>query len=354
MNIIWTDLIGLGDYGGAVFHAEIDGCYPEKMDGFARLSDVRVDGNIDRLVDFQIKNTDWGCKCVNGKCEWGKDGACLTCSDDCNYGQIYDVHFHGINVFGKQRLKSIIFGKDAQNKVKKVTFTNVRINDVVINSNNFTEFFDMNSYVEEVYASQTQCLVRVPVCHNSEKWFQDNTWIEDNADNSANNRSRCLQRAQEYADFCNLYVDEHAYAQFKWNYETVYPGDDTFAYGRIMRPAAIPPVVPTVVPIVGPSAIPKLVTCSSAAGNSMSISAKSGSYFVAVGPGKSSKWVISFDGKYRLNCFPGNPPSSAYPAADFTPDSASGGVCKTHGGTISNVGSMAGYGKFLKKCTFSY
>jgi hypothetical protein len=137
-------LIGYGYWGsGSPFHATIKNCdlilqesrepFRAQVDGKSAdiivdnqtYEDIHIDGNVQRLVYLSIEDTGWG-------------------ASNPAQGNISDIIFKNITVTGNQTLKSVIRGKDANNRIDNIVFEDLVIGGTKITNDNYSSYFDID------------------------------------------------------------------------------------------------------------------------------------------------------------------------------------------------------------------
>jgi len=107
------------------FHGEIDGRSPEITIDNQRYENIRIDGDVDQLIYLSIEDTPWG-------------------DPGLAQGNVRDILFEDITVTGNQQNRSIIRGKDQDNRIDNIRFVNLRIGGILITEANKDQFFDID------------------------------------------------------------------------------------------------------------------------------------------------------------------------------------------------------------------
>jgi hypothetical protein len=147
-------LIGYGYFGsGSPFHATIKNCdlilqesrepFRAQVDGKSSdiivdnqtYENIHIDGNVQRLVYLSIEDTEWG-------------------ASNPAQGNITEIIFKNITVTGNQSLKSVIRGKDTNNRIDNILFEDLVIGGIKITNNNYNSYFDIDwNTVDVVFRS---------------------------------------------------------------------------------------------------------------------------------------------------------------------------------------------------------
>ena len=113
------------------FHGEVDGINSEIIIDNQIYSDITVDGDVNRLIYLSIEDTGWG-------------------APNAAQGNIRDLVFENITIKGNQINKSIIKGKDANNRIDNIQFTNLIINGTHVTNENYTQYFIIDTNTASV------------------------------------------------------------------------------------------------------------------------------------------------------------------------------------------------------------
>lgn len=167
IDIIYPEFVSLvpGDltYHSAVFDAKIDGTSSDITVENQIHENITMPGNIDKLVNFTIEDTDWG-------------------SPAPALGNIRNIHFKNIDVQGTQRFKSVILGKDGSNRISNITFTNLKINGTYVDASNFQNYFDIGPFADTVlfYVTPQGDINEDCVVNIEDVWILAEHWLQPN------------------------------------------------------------------------------------------------------------------------------------------------------------------------------
>ena len=117
--------------GAEAFHGQVDGRDPTIVVDNQVYDDIVVDGDVGRLVYMTIEDTPWG-------------------NPEPAEGNIRNITFNNVTVKGVQESKSVIQGKDLNNRIDNVTFNNLIINGTAVTEANRDQFFDVDDTTVEV------------------------------------------------------------------------------------------------------------------------------------------------------------------------------------------------------------
>lgn len=112
------------------FRAEVDGASSAILIDYQYYNDITINGNCRRLFDIQNKNTTWG---------HANDAL----------GNIRNLYFNNITLTGNQTYKSIIKGKNQDNRIEMV-INNLKINGTTITNFNYQQYFDIDASTASV------------------------------------------------------------------------------------------------------------------------------------------------------------------------------------------------------------
>ncbi|HEY5137820.1 MAG TPA: hypothetical protein VIJ25_00665, partial [Methylococcales bacterium] len=115
----------------AVFEAKIDGSSSNIVVENQYYNNIVIDGDVDQLFEFVIDDTVWG---APGPAQ----------------GNMRNINFKNIELLGKQRFKSEIKGKDNNNQIHDITFTNLKIDGTYVDADNYQDFFDIGKYTYNI------------------------------------------------------------------------------------------------------------------------------------------------------------------------------------------------------------
>jgi hypothetical protein len=122
-NISNIDLILQHVWGP--FSASVDGTGPDIVVDNQNYVNIMIDGDVEQLIRLVFEELPWG-------------------SPDPAQGNIRDLTFTNIAVTGSQINKSVIRGKDANNRIENIQFTNLSIGGTVVTNANRDQFFDID------------------------------------------------------------------------------------------------------------------------------------------------------------------------------------------------------------------
>jgi hypothetical protein len=124
-------------YHQPVFEAVLDAVSSRITVENQYYENIMIPGDIDQLVHFLIKDTDWG---AAGPAQ----------------GNMRNINFKNIEVAGKQRFKSVIRGKDSSNQIGDIRFVDLKINGVYVDESNYKEYFDIGPHTYNIKFSSTK------------------------------------------------------------------------------------------------------------------------------------------------------------------------------------------------------
>ena len=113
------------------FHGEVDGSGPEIVISDQAYSNIIIDGNVSRLIYLSIEDVPWG------------DPAPAQ-------GNVRNLSFSNITIKGVQSERSVIRGKDADNRIDNIQFTNLSIGGTLVTNANKDQYFDIDETTASV------------------------------------------------------------------------------------------------------------------------------------------------------------------------------------------------------------
>ena len=122
-NIFDIDLIL--QYPREPFRAEVDGVNSGIIIDNQTYENITIDSDVNRLAYLVIEDTPWGAQTPA-------------------QGNIRNLIFRNIQVKGIQHVKSVIKGKDQNNRIDNIVFENLIINGIHVTNDNCEQFFDID------------------------------------------------------------------------------------------------------------------------------------------------------------------------------------------------------------------
>jgi len=113
------------------FHGQVDGSSPNIVVDNQSYEDIYIDGDVNRLIYLAIEDTPWG-------------------DDGSAQGNVQDLSFTNITVTGSQRSRSVIRGKDANNRIDNIQFTNLSIGGTLVTNANKDQYFEIDETTASV------------------------------------------------------------------------------------------------------------------------------------------------------------------------------------------------------------
>jgi hypothetical protein len=107
------------------FHAEIDARNSNYITENQAYENINIDGDVNQLIYLAIEDTNWG-------------------ASNPAQGNIRDILFDNIVVYGEQKERSVIKGIDANNRIDSIHFRNLIIDGTPVTNSNYTQYFEID------------------------------------------------------------------------------------------------------------------------------------------------------------------------------------------------------------------